>query len=348
MGRLGGILCLTVLATASCSGSANDVTVATAVSGTIAADTGGLGTTEAAIDVPIALSFTDHVQDVIVGFGQQVKKGQPLLSIDPQPLLANVSHLQARLLRAQANQARIDAELAAGKIPQALVPSMQDHAQTMVSQINLYDQLLAEARGQQSTVTSPVAGEVLAVNVQAHQVAKPGATLIEIVDYHRIVVTAELPVSSQPYIKPGDRAQITFAALPGLSLTGVVSGVSPGSVNYGSGFQLTIEAANTPDERVHPGYQAYVRVSYPHGSAGVIVRRMAVLNINAAPSMFVINGDVAQLRQVRVGAESGPDVEIVAGIAPGDEYVLAGNENLATGDRVSVTSDLGPLRGNSG
>jgi len=348
LGGLAGILCLTMLAAVACSGgSSNDVTVATAASGTIATDVGGQGTVTAGIDVPIALSFLDHVDDVSVGLGQQVRKGQPLLTLDPQPLLANVAQLQAHLHHVQSDLTHAQADVLIGRTPPALVPAMLDQEQTLESQVSLYGQLLAMAQGQSSTVTSPIAGEVLAVNVRAGQVAKPGATLVEIVDYHRITVTAELPVSVQSEVKPGDPAVLTFAAVPGLLLTGTVTGVSPGSVNSGTGFQLTVDVPNTADQRVHPGYEAYVQVPYRSGVAAV-VRRMAVLNLDLSPSMFVVQGDEVQLRQVQVGAEDGSDVQIVSGIRPGEQYVLVGNENLASGERVRVTGDLGPLGGKSG
>jgi membrane fusion protein (multidrug efflux system) len=323
------------------------VTVATAVSGTIAADTGGLGTVQASVDVPIALSFGDQVASVDVALGQQVKKGQPLLKLDPQPLVANLSHIQSHLLHAEADVTRVQGDLAHGQVSAALVPGMQDQLQKLQSQVNLFSQLLAEAQGKSSTMTSPIDGEVLAINVQAGQVAKPGTTLVEIVDYHRISVTAELPVSSQPYVRPGDQAQLTFAAIPGVVINGTVTGVSPGSVNFGTGFRLTVDAANSTSQLIHPGYQAYVRVTY-QSSGATIVRRMAVLNMGLNPSMFVVNGDVVQLRQVQVGTMDGPGVQIVSGIQPGDSYVLAGSENLASGDHVRITSNLGPVGGTSG
>jgi hypothetical protein len=73
---------------------------------------------------------------------------------------------------------------------------------------------------------------------------------------------------------------------------------------------------------------------------GTIVHRMAVLNMGLAPSMFVVTGDVVQLRQVRVGAADGSDVQITSGIQPGAEYVLVGSANLASGDHVRITSAL--------
>lgn len=341
VGAIGSILCLTALAVTACSaGSSNDVTVATAASAAIATDAGGQGTAAASVDVPIALSFLDRVDDVSVGLGEQVRKGQPLLTLDPQPLLANVAQLRAHLQHTNSDLIEVRADLADGRTPPALVPAMVDQEQTMESEASVYGQLLAVAQGQGATVTSPIDGEVLAVNVRAGQVAKPGATLVEIVDYQRITVTAELPVSVQGEVKAGAPARLTFAAVPGLVLTGTVSGVSPGTVNSGTGFLVTVDLPNSPDEAVHPGYQAYVQVPY-QSPVGAVVRRMAVLNMSLAPSVFVVTGDVVQLRPVQVGAVDGSDVQITSGIQPGEEYVLVGGENLASGDHVQITGSLG-------
>lgn len=345
IGGIGGILFLTVLAGSACSaGSPRDVIVATAASGVIATDSGGQGTVTAGVDVPIALSFIDHVQDVRVTPGQKVSKGQPLLDVDPQPLLANAALLQNHLHRTESDLTRVQADIADGRTPQALVPAMLDQEQTLQSQAALYGQLVAAAQAQGSTVTSPISGDVLTVNVRAGQVAKPGATLVEIVNYHRITVTAELPVSAQPEVKPGAPARLTFAAVPGLVLTGKVSSVSPGSVNSGTGFRVTIDAANTAGQRIHPGYQAYVQVPY-RSPAGVVVRRMAVTDIGLSPSVFVVKDNVVQLRQVQVGARDEANVQIIRGIRPGEEYVLAGSADLANGTRVHITRLFGALGG---
>lgn len=344
---IGGLFCVAVLAAGCSGGSPNSVTVARAASGAIGTDVGGLGTVSAAVAAPVALGFTDRIEHVFVAMGQQVKKGQPLLTLDPQPLLANEVQLRAHLGRVRIDLAHVQADLADGRVSPALAPALLDQEQMLESQASLYGQLLAAAQGQGSTLTSPIDGQVLAVNVLPGQVAKPSSTLLEIVNYHRISVTAELPVSVQQEIRPGDTARLTFAAVPQLTITGIVSGVSPGSVNNGTGFLVTVDAPNNAGQLVHPGYQAYAQVPYA-SSGGAIVRRMAVLNIGLAPAMFVVSGDTVQLRQVQVGAGNGPDVQVLAGIQPGEEYVLVGNQNLANGDHVHITGDLGPLGGQSG
>jgi multidrug efflux system membrane fusion protein len=343
IGGMIGIVCFALLA-AGCSRGSPGVTVATAASGSITTDAGGFGTVSAAIDVPLAFSFSDRVENVLVEPGQQVTKGQSLLTLDPRPLLANVAVLRAHLQGVETDLARVQGDLA--KASSALRPTLLDNEQILQSQASLYSQLLAKAQGQSNTVTSPINGQVLAVNVLSGQVARSGSTLVELVDYHRIRVTVELPVSAQQNIRPGNTAKLTFGALPGLTITGTVSSVSPGSINSGTGFQLTVDAPNTPDLRIHPGYQAYAQVPFS-SPAGTVVRRMAVLNAGLAPVIFVVTNNVVQLRHVQVGAEDSSDAQVVTGIRPGEEYVLVGSQNLASGDHVRITADLGPLGGQS-
>jgi RND family efflux transporter MFP subunit len=340
-----GILGLALLAS-GCSGGSPGVTVATAASGSITTAAGGLGTVSAAVDVPLALTFSDRVEDVLVEPGQQVRKGQALLTLDPRAVLTNVAQVRAHLQGVETDLARVQGDLA-NQATSALRPTLVDSEQMLESQASLYGQLLAETQGQSSTVTSPINGQVLGVNVLSGQVAKSGATLVELVDYHRISVTAELPVSAQQEVKPGSTARLTFGAVPGLTITGTVSGVSPGTVNSGTGFQLTIDAPNTPDLRIHPGYQAYVEVPYT-SPAGTVVRKMAVLNMGLAPAVFVVTGNVVRLRQVQVGAEDGADAQVVSGLRSGEEYVLTGSQNLASGDRVHINANLGSLGRQSG
>ncbi|HEY4028570.1 MAG TPA: efflux RND transporter periplasmic adaptor subunit [Candidatus Dormibacteraeota bacterium] len=344
--RAAGILGITLLMVVGCSwGSPKDVTVATASPGAIVTEASGLGTASAAVDVSLAVAFRDQVLGVSVGVGQHVTRGQDLLSLDPQPLVQNAARLRASMQGIQADLGHVIASLAADqwRAP-ALVPGLQARQQALLSRADITNQLLSMAQNRQSSVTSPIDGDVLAVNVRAGQIAAPGVTLVEIVDSSRLTVSAELPVSAQSEIMPGAPAQITFTNVPGLTITGTVSGVSSAAVNNGTGFQVVLDAANTADRRVHHGYRALTHVPYAH-RANPVVRRMAVLDIEHDPSIFVVQGGTVRRRQVQLGIRDGSNVEITSGVAPGDVYVLVGTQSLDTGDRVRIAAARGPIAG---
>ena len=51
--------------------------------------------------------------------GQQVRKGQPLLTIDPQPLLARTAQVQAHLQHEEFDLTHLQADVAVGRTPAA-------------------------------------------------------------------------------------------------------------------------------------------------------------------------------------------------------------------------------------
>jgi multidrug efflux pump subunit AcrA (membrane-fusion protein) len=52
--------------------------------------------------------------------------------------------------------------------------------------------------------------------------------------------------------------------------------------------------------------------------------------------VFVIEDDTVDRRAVSVGREVGGDVEIMAGVSPGDQVVVSGIEGLSDGKKVRI------------
>src|SRR5205085_653372 len=121
----------------------------------------------------------------------------------------------------------------------------------------------------------------------------------------------------QPDVVVGAAATLNFTASPAVTLKGIVVSVVRSATNSGLSFKAIVDADNTPDQRIQPGLVAYVRVQAQH-RAVVAVPRVAVLNLDLDPGVFVVHGDRAERRTVRVGAMDSDHVEILNGVAAGD------------------------------
>ncbi len=69
---------------------------------------------------------------------------------------------------------------------------------------------------------------------------------------------------------------------------------------------------------------------------GVLVPNAAVHQVDGRQVVFVVREGVLERRAVSVGATSGSDVEVTAGVAAGDEVVVGPREGLRDGQRVKV------------
>ena len=325
------------LALSACGAQA--VTVVHVHPRAIASQPGGVATVAAAVEVPVTLDFDDTVTGLHVVAGDTVSQGQPLIDVDPGPLVTNEQELQLRLSAATIAAGSAQAALGVSKDPE-VAEGLQAKIQALHGQIVLDQQLVNIAHGHAPTIVAPINGVVLAVNVTEGEYVAQGVQLLQIIDYHRLTVTASLPVVEQPAVDPGAPATVTFPAFPNVTLSGTVSDVSAGTSNNGTTFAVTVDAPNTPDLLIRPGLNAYVRVQVS-GQVAMALPKAAVLNMDLDPTVVVVSNGVAHLRPVTLGVSDDNYVQIVGGVAVNDACVIVGNQTLNDGSRVQIAKDEG-------
>jgi multidrug efflux pump subunit AcrA (membrane-fusion protein) len=62
----------------------------------------------------------------------------------------------------------------------------------------------------------------------------------------------------------------------------------------------------------------------------------AILYEDSRTKVFVVDGDKAKERSVKIGSKQGEYVEISEGLQKGETVVVAGQNNLAEGVKISV------------
>ena len=72
----------------------------------------------------------------------------------------------------------------------------------------------------------------------------------------------------------------------------------------------------------------------------LLLPRDAVTTINNQPTVFVVNGDRVEQREVELGLTNDGQVEILSGLEAGETVVIAGQPNLTDGTKVEVVNRL--------
>lgn len=336
-----------VLAGCGSGSKPQDVVVWTAGPRTIIDHPGGVGLTAAGLSVPVSVDFRDLVTQVDVQQGQVVKRGQPLLSFDPTPFRAQVTSLEAKekLVQQEISNAQTRIAAAQANGDSATVAALTSQIGTYQGEFVILEQQITIAQGRTTQITAPIDGAVGEVKIAPNTFASPGQILMTVIDTSQIQVSASLPISDRPFISMGAPATISVTPSPGSTASGtVLSGrvveIAAGASGSGSFFQATVEAPNTVNESVLPGLQSYVRVTVDRASP-VAVSKLAVLNPDSAPTVFVVSGDTVQAHSVRLGVSDGTYDQILGGINAGDTVVVVGSQLLADGSKVRVTSTAG-------
>jgi membrane fusion protein, copper/silver efflux system len=183
-------------------------------------------------------------------------------------------------------------------------------------------------------ILAPVDGFVTARSVSAGQKFDRGSEWYRIADLKRVWILADVFAGDARYLRPGVRAQVS---LPNetTSLPARVSDVLPQFDPVSATLKVRLEAEN-------PGYilrpDMFVDVELPVTVPSTIAVPVdAVLDSGLKKTVFIDRGQgFFETREVETGWRFDDRVEIVKGLAPGEQIVVAGNFLISSESRLKA------------
>jgi RND family efflux transporter MFP subunit len=172
-----------------------------------------------------------------------------------------------------------------------------------------------EAVGGYATVEAPFAGLVTRRFVDPGAFAAPGAPLVTVQDVSQLRLRATVAPEAARALRRGDRLA---AAVEGDTVTATVEGIVPAT----AGALYTINAlVDNRDARFLGGSAATLRIPAGRRHA-VLVPQGAVVREGDLTGVRVRVGGASDLRWVRLGARRGDLVEVLSGLADGEQVVV--------------------------
>lgn len=182
-------------------------------------------------------------------------------------------------------------------------------------------------------VRAPLGGVVIRKDAVVGGYVQPGAPLYTIADLATVSVLGDLLDADVGLVRAGQVATVLVRSLPGETFSGKVLFVAPVLDTPGGSAQVRIDLPN-PGLRLRPGSLATLRLTLPPHPA-LAVPAAAVADAGAGPSVFVPAGDGFRRRPVAVGARSGDLIEILSGLAAGEQVVAHAAALAGAGDGVT-------------
>jgi HlyD family secretion protein len=202
--------------------------------------------------------------------------------------------------------------------------TLLDRQQLVVSDLRRQVDLLS--------VRSPVEGQVGQVQtVDRASVAKDGP-LVTVVDLSALEVEIKVAENLARDLKPGMPADLEGY---GKHWPGVVNGVSPEVVNGDVAARVRFSGERPAGLR--QSQRLSVRIFIDRRNNVLMVDRGAFLDEDGGSFVYLVRGSIAERRPVRLGAESVAKVEILDGLAPGDQIVISGTDAFHNAQRVILS-----------
>ncbi|WP_394847156.1 efflux RND transporter periplasmic adaptor subunit [Pendulispora brunnea] len=280
----------------------------------------------------IAPPLAGRIVKLFVHFGDSVKAGAPLFTIDSPDLVAAQSdYLKAKSAFAQAERdvARQKDLVDHGIGAQKELEQAQTDRETAKSELERTTtrlHLLGVGPGNVGgpmTVRSPIAGRVIDLSTAPGQFQNDPASILMIVaDLSNVWVTANIQEKDIRRVHQGDDAVATFTAYPGESFPGKVAFVGDLLDAETRTIKVRIGFDN-PDSRLKPAM--FATVSF-HGKAvpELVVPVASVVIASDKSHVFFETGPWEfERRPVTVGDQVGDQFIVVKGIEAGQRIVTA-------------------------
>jgi Cu(I)/Ag(I) efflux system membrane fusion protein len=273
------------------------------------------------------------VEKLYVNFtGQPVRKGQPILSIYSQELVAS----QEEYLKARETASRF----AASELPEVRKGG-DDLAKAARRRLELFDvpdAFIAELERTATvrhtvTLDAPVSGFVTIKNVFEGQQIEPSMELFTIADLSRVWVEAEFYEYEAGSLRLGEKAAVTLPYDAATRLDGHVTFISPTLATDTRTLKVRFEFPN-PGMALKPGMFANVELG-AEAIEGVVIPDSALMDTGERQVVFVAMGNgVFEPREVRVGIRSGGKAQVLSGVATGEQVVIRANFLLDSESRL--------------
>jgi Cu(I)/Ag(I) efflux system membrane fusion protein len=299
---------------------------------------GVLGTDETKL-VHIAARVAGRLDRLYLDFtGESVRKDAPIYSIYSPDLVSSGREYALAL----ENLARARAGGDAG-----YVESAESLAQAGRERLALWgldrdqiDRIASTRRPEVDLVVhSPISGTVLEKKVVQGQYVTEGQDLYVLADLSSLWLSAKVYEQELGGIKTGQLAAARFAAFPGREIRGHIRFIDPVLDPATRTAGVRIELPN-PGGLLKPGMFANAELRVDLGR-GLAIPKSAVLDTGVRQIVYVQVGPGRFAgREVRLGQTAGDQVQVLQGLAAGEQVVTSANflidsqSQLATGQSI--------------
>ena len=271
-----------------------------------------------------------RVERLLVEEGDLVNKGQILAVLVQDEAKIALSKVELKASNAKAALDRAEGTRDQGLISAEAYDKLKMEFEVASQEVAEAEWLLAK-----TVIRAPFSACVTERFITQGQHLRPGDELFTVADYDPLVARIYLPESDVLDLEEGREVRIALAANANLSFSGRIRQIAPVVDTATGTVKVTVEAVKPP-AGVRPG--AFVSIGIvreQHPSALLLPRESVVRELRAA-HVFISEEGTAIKKAVELGLEEGDLVEVISGVAEGDNVVVAGQGALDDGQKIKT------------
>ncbi len=188
-------------------------------------------------------------------------------------------------------------------------------------------------------IRAPIDGIVLNdYSLTAGAMISPSSPILDIADPRMLKATLRVPELKIFSVAVGMPVTLRFDALPGESFGGSVTRIDQyvDPATRTSSVEIVLDNEKQAGGRLRPGMFGQAAIVEKSFAGTLTVPEGALHASETGLYVYVVAGGKAAQREVATGIQDGGRVQILGGLAEGDEVIIFGGNNLRDGEAVTV------------
>jgi RND family efflux transporter MFP subunit len=194
---------------------------------------------------------------------------------------------------------------------------------------------LAKKQLGDTEIISPISGIVKEKHASRGEYLQPGKPIATILQVNPLRLRLEVPESFAALITRGMTVTLEVDAFPDRKFQGKIHRINP-SVDEKSRSLIAEAQVLNQSGSLKPGMFARAQIVSNQDGTALMVPDKAVVSVAGVNKVFVVSGDKASERLVKLGARDGNMVEIIEGVHSGERVITTQTDKLQDGALVSA------------
>jgi RND family efflux transporter MFP subunit len=301
------------------------VTAVAAVRGTAVEIVYATGGVEPVRWAKVASVIRDRIIEICDCEGKPVAKGDVLVRLDGREVEAGLKELKAREEFLKREMSRVSELITRGSATAQAYERAGMDLQTVQGLIAVQTEKIADY-----TIVAPMNGIVLRRDGEIGEIAEAGQILFRVGVPKPLQVVAEVNEEDIPRVALGQTVLFRTDAFPDRALEGKVNEITPMGDVAAKTFRVKI--ALPDDTPLKPGMSVEANIITREKPNALLVPADAL----QASAVFVVEGARARKRAVTVGIRGTRTIEILSGLADGEQVVSPAGGTLTEGTRLHL------------
>ncbi len=305
--------------------------------------------------VTVSSRTMGYITNVEAKVGDQVISGQTLVSVENNDVKSKIPQVDAQILEIKTSISNIEKDYNRILSLFNKKSTTQKELDDITTQRDRMKAKLKEAEAGKreienmltySEIKAPMSGVITEKWVQTGDLATPGKPLFTIESSNRFQAEAMIPESGIGKINKGDKVDVIIKS-SGEKIKGKISQINQSAKNTGGQYLVKIDLNKNDIKNIKlfSGMFATILLSESKTknieNKKIIVQEKAIVRHGQLTGVYTLGeSNTALLRWVRLGKRYNDEVEVLSGLALGENYISEKEGRLSDGIKVEVKNNL--------